>query len=161
MLMPSSRRPNWLTLIGLTLCVAGIAAWAMLRYQARQVVVEAAAIYSTLSLQPNSRVADVGAGDGRYGLDLAHAPAAVAADLLTSLRPGGQLAIIDFGPDRWWSRLFPVQDPPSSRRGHGIRPDLVIAELTAAGFRLEEQIDAWGAGQHCLIFSRPPPATQN
>ena len=43
----------------------------MSRHTARQVVVEAAAIYAALALRPSSRVADVGAGAGRYALELA------------------------------------------------------------------------------------------
>ena len=69
--MAPSRRPNALTVLGFALCIAGIASWAASRYEARQVVVEAAAIYDALALQPHSRVADVGAGDGRYTLELA------------------------------------------------------------------------------------------
>jgi predicted methyltransferase len=188
-----------------------------MRYQARQVVVEAAAIYSALALQPQSRVADVGAGTGRYSLELARTlltdgyvyateidlgklanirtavadeglqnvtalesrdsdtglrpaccdgvflrrvyhhlndPASVASDLFAAVRPGGRLVIVDFEPGGWWSGLFPSGDLPASRRGHGVSPAVVVAELTAAGFVLGEQIDDWGAGNYGLIFSR-------
>ena len=215
--MRSSHRSNGLPLVALALCVAGIASWAVMRYQARQVVVEAAAIYSALTLQPHSRVADVGAGTGRYSLELARTlltdgyvyateidlerlanirtavaaeglqnvtalesrdsdtglrpgccdgvflrrvyhhltdPASVASDLFAAVRPGGRLVIIDFEPGAWWSSLFPAGDLPPSRRGHGISPAVVVAELTAAGFVLGEQIDDWGGGNYGLVFSR-------
>ena len=221
--MRFSRRSNGLTLVGLALCVAGIASWAVMRYQARQVVVEAAAIYTALALQPHSRVADVGAGTGRYSLELARTllpegyvyateidlgklssirtavaseglqnvtalesrdsdtglrptccdgiflrrvyhhltdPAGVASDLFAALRPGGRLVIIDFEPGGWWSGLFPADAPAPSRAGHGISPAVIVAELTAAGFVLGEQIDDWGASNYGLVFSRPPPADE-
>ena len=55
------------------LCVAGLVSWGVSRYQARQAVVEAAEIYTTLRLHSASRVADVGAGTGAHALELARA----------------------------------------------------------------------------------------
>ena len=55
------------------LCVAGLVSWGVSRYQARQAVVEAAEIYTTLQLHSASRVADVGAGTGTHALELARA----------------------------------------------------------------------------------------
>jgi len=54
------------------------------------------------------------------------------------------------------SWLSPVQGVAADRGGHGIRAEVVIAELTAAGFVLEEQIADWGAGSYCLVFARAP-----
>lgn len=62
-------------------------------------------------------------------------PAAMNASILTALRPGGRLVILEFGP------------PPGSesadvrRRGedgqHGITPATLERELKAAGFTIE------------------------
>ena len=82
-------------------------------------------------------------------------PDAVAADLFAVVRPGGRLAIIDFEPNRWLSLVSSVEGAPDGRNGHGVQPDDVIAELTAAGFVLEAHRDDWGAGNYCLVFVRP------
>ena len=81
-------------------------------------------------------------------------PDAVSADLFASVRPGGRLAIIDFEPRGWLSLLSSVEDVPEDRDGHGISPDVVIAELTTAGFTLEARVDDWSAGNYCLVFVR-------
>ena len=66
-----------------------------------------------------------------------------------------RLAIIDFEPSWFLSTFFPVTDVPSNRGGHGVRPDIVIQEVTQAGFALLTRIDDWPRGQYCLIFRRP------
>ena len=76
------------------------------------------------------------------------------ADLFTAARPGARLAIIDFPPSGSLSLIARVDDVPENRGGHGIPPDVVIDELTTAGFTLEEQIEDWGGGNYCLVFRR-------
>ena len=60
--------------------------------------------------------------------------------LSASLKAGGRLAIIDFVP------LPGSQLPdgvPLNRGGHGIPPNVVIEEMSAAGFRHGRTIDKW------------------
>ena len=44
-----------------------------------------------------------------------------------------------------------------SGRGHGMPLSLLVAELTAAGFVVEEKIEQWHRRQYCLIVSKPAP----
>jgi ubiquinone/menaquinone biosynthesis C-methylase UbiE len=58
-------------------------------------------------------------------------PAAMNTSLRRSLKPGGRLAILDFGP------TSKVSAPPGKRGdgdSHGVMPATVIEELKAAGF---------------------------
>ena len=57
-----------------------------------------------------------------------------------SLKSGGRLAIIDFVPEKG-SKL--PDGVPANRGGHGIPPDVVIEEMTAAGFTHVRTIDKW------------------
>lgn len=82
-------------------------------------------------------------------------PAAMAADLLAALRPGGALAVVDF-PPRWWLTLISrPQGVPANRGGHGIRAALVAAELAAAGFQIERDAARWRRDRYCSIFRKP------
>jgi len=82
-------------------------------------------------------------------------PKRVAADLVQALRPGGRLAVIDFLPRDW---LPDVPGVPE-RGGHGVRPEDVIAEAEAVGFRLVERRDGWeGRSEHfCVVFELARP----
>jgi len=82
-------------------------------------------------------------------------PALIGASLLASLKPGGRLAIIDFAPREWLPDV--KEDVPRDRGGHGIAPEIAIAELTAAGFQLASRHDNWPNGDYCLIFRKPGP----
>jgi hypothetical protein len=42
---------------------------------------------------------------------------------------------------------------------HGIPSDLLIGQITAAGFTLERRIDGWSPIDYCLIFRKYGDAT--
>jgi predicted methyltransferase len=65
-------------------------------------------------------------------------PSSMNRSLHAALKPGGRLAIIDFVPDTG-SKL--PSGVPTDRGGHGIRPQQVIEEVTAAGFSRALTID--------------------
>jgi ubiquinone/menaquinone biosynthesis C-methylase UbiE len=72
----------------------------------------------------------------------------------TSLKADGRLAIIDFAPEAG-SEL--PEGVPTNRGGHGIRPELVIDELTKAGFAHVRTIPVWppyGKGGLFLVLFR-------
>jgi SAM-dependent methyltransferase len=81
-------------------------------------------------------------------------PKRVVADLERALRPGGRMAIIDFLPRDWLPNVPGVPD----RGGHGVRPEEVIAEVEAAGFRLVERHDEWEgrSERFCVVFDASP-----
>ncbi len=64
-------RRQWLDAILLLVFLAALASWGFDRYQASQTVAEAGRIAAVLQLGPTSRVADIGAGDGRFTVELA------------------------------------------------------------------------------------------
>jgi ubiquinone/menaquinone biosynthesis C-methylase UbiE len=76
-------------------------------------------------------------------------PAEFDSNLVRSLKPGGRLAIIDF-PAR--SGLDPVEGVPANRGGHGIPQKIAIAELTAAGLRVEKVVNDWPENDYCVLF---------
>ena len=76
-------------------------------------------------------------------------PAEFDAALVRSLKPGEQLAIIDF-PAR--SGLDPVEGVPANRGGHGIPQKILIQELTAAGLQVEKVVSDWPNNDYCVLF---------
>ena len=80
-------------------------------------------------------------------------PEAMRADLLRILKPGGLLAVVDFNPDKSLSR----SNVPKFRKGHGVEPDAIQQELTAAGFSLVDRREKWedGSKDFLLLFQRP------
>lgn len=84
-------------------------------------------------------------------------PADMNASLFDSLKPGGRVAVVDFAPDAGRS------SPPGHRdqgAAHGVMPDTVIRELSAAGFVGLEQV-AWPSPGYFLVVGRRPGAGQD
>jgi SAM-dependent methyltransferase len=80
------------------------------------------------------------------------APEAFDKNLLRTLKASGRLAIVDFAPD---NSLPPVEGVPANRGGHGIPQNIMVDELTAAGFHREKTIDHWSGNDYCVIFTKP------
>ncbi len=70
-------------------------------------------------------------------------PAAIGKSLHAALRPGGRLAVIDLRTPR--SRFLP---------SHGVAPEVVIAQLTSAGFTLDQPVGRWSLIDYCLVFRK-------
>lgn len=84
-------------------------------------------------------------------------PAAIDASIFQSLKPGGELAVIDETPPK--GSIIPP-GVPQNRIGHGILQKVLISELTAAGFRVVKIENAWPAGDayhamYCVLFRKP------
>jgi ubiquinone/menaquinone biosynthesis C-methylase UbiE len=75
-------------------------------------------------------------------------------NLVRSLKPGAQLAVIDFPPSPN-SEL--VEGVPKNRGGHGIPEKLMVEELTSTGLRVEKVIDDWSERDYCVIFVKRSP----
>jgi len=86
------------------------------------------------------------------------APAEMDASMLRSLKPGGELAVIDFPPREWLTATAPVKDVPKNRGVHGIPQKILVEELTAAGFTLERTFNDWPEDGYCVLFRKPPAA---
>jgi cyclopropane fatty-acyl-phospholipid synthase-like methyltransferase len=82
------------------------------------------------------------------------APSEMESSLLRALKPGGQLAVIDFPPRKSLSESDPVRDVPANRGGHGIPQRILIDELTRAGFRVKKTPNDWPDDGYCVIFRR-------
>jgi predicted methyltransferase len=81
-------------------------------------------------------------------------PVETNASLYHALPPGGRLAVVDFPPGWFLSTFFRVKGVPANRGGHGVPPDVVIAELEMAGFSLARRIDKWDGRLYCLVFQK-------
>ena len=83
------------------------------------------------------------------------APVEMDASLLQSLKPGGELAVIDFPPRKGLTESDPVKGIPRNRGGHGIPEKILIQELTTAGFKVDKVFDDWPEDDYCVVFRKP------
>lgn len=84
-------------------------------------------------------------------------PNDILKSMAAALRPGGYLAVIDFPPR---PNTEVPQGVPANRGGHGVPLDVVVSEVTAAGFTSISVDKAWGTGPtqsplFLLIFRKP------
>jgi len=86
-------------------------------------------------------------------------PADTDRSLFQALRPGGQLAVLDFRPSILMWPWTPRGLPPN-REGHGISPVTVEEELKRAGFEYLSMDDPWPGSSllasYCLLFAKAP-----
>ena len=79
-----------------------------------------------------------------------------------ALRPGGKLFVFDFWPS-WWLAIFKVKGVPPTHHGHGVEPEIVMQEATAAGFTKIDEVDnspsSWILHTYRLEFQKPAKAT--
>jgi len=81
-------------------------------------------------------------------------PAAMNSSLAEALRPGGRLAVIDFSPSRWRFWLRRPDGVSEDRGGHGVPPEILVREMTAAGLELEKRLDDWPGRNYCAVFRK-------
>lgn len=81
-------------------------------------------------------------------------PQEMDASLLRSLKPGGELAVIDFPPRKWLTESDPVPGVPANRGGHGIPQKILIEEMKAAGFTVDKIMNDWPADDYCVLFRK-------
>ena len=72
---------------------------------------------------------------------------------------GDVIVIIDF-PPAFWLSLWTPEGVAEDRGGHGIRPELLVRELEAAGFERTETIEKWPSSNfvtktYAVAFQRP------
>ena len=77
------------------------------------------------------------------------------ASLFQSLKPGGLLAVIDFPPGKGPGNPEPVKGVPKNRGGHGMPKQLLIDELSAAGFQALTTPVEWEGEDYCVVFQKP------
>ena len=76
------------------------------------------------------------------------------ASLFQSLKPGGLLAVIDFQPGEGPGDSKLPKGVPKNRGGHGMPKQLLIDELTAAGFQVVAAPSDWTAPDYCVVFKK-------
>jgi predicted methyltransferase len=78
-------------------------------------------------------------------------PADLTRSVAASLKPGGRLLVVDFPPRP--NTEVPA-GVPANRRGHGVPPEVIVEELTAAGLTHVRTDAQWStASQPASLFS--------
>ncbi|HET9369904.1 MAG TPA: methyltransferase domain-containing protein [Vicinamibacterales bacterium] len=77
-----------------------------------------------------------------------------ADELRRAVRPGGRLVVIDFAPGGLWFHGDAPADATARRPGHGVAPDVAVAELAGAGFVLDRLIQPWVRPMWLALFVR-------
>lgn len=85
-------------------------------------------------------------------------PADIIRGLAAALKPGGRLAVIDFPPRPATEVPAGV---PANRGGHGVPPEVVVGEVTAAGLTHVRTTPEWSAVSQpaslfLVLFRKPP-----
>jgi ubiquinone/menaquinone biosynthesis C-methylase UbiE len=96
-----------------------------------------------------------GSCNGIFMRDVYHhfaQPPAMNASLYRSLKPGGRVAVIDFPPRSGQTALAGSRDNGAD---HGILPEDVIRELSAAGFVDVHQVPWSSPGYFAVVGRRP------
>jgi len=81
-------------------------------------------------------------------------PEPMAASFYRALKPGGALLILEGDPQPGRRNAPGV---PENRAGMGIDPQIVIDELTAAGFEFDRRVRDWVGSDYALLFRKPQP----
>jgi ubiquinone/menaquinone biosynthesis C-methylase UbiE len=76
-------------------------------------------------------------------------PQATLADIHRALKPDGLLLLIDFRP-AWRLAPWTPDDQPEGHSGHGVTPERIARETSAAGFSQVAVDDDW-PGWHLLL----------
>jgi hypothetical protein len=58
-------------------------------------------------------------------------------------------------PRSWLTLLAPVKGVPANRGGHGIPMNVLVQEMTSAGFEVKDRISRWFLDVYCVVFRRP------
>ena len=76
------------------------------------------------------------------------------ASIFLSLKPDGLLAVIDFQPGEGPGDLKPPKGVPKNRGGHGMPEQLLVDELSAAGFQALTIPTYWHGEDYCVVFRK-------
>jgi SAM-dependent methyltransferase len=81
-------------------------------------------------------------------------PRAFLDAVARALRPGGRVVVIDFEPGALWFHGGRPDDAAPRRPGHGVSRTAAIAEVEAAGFRVETSEPRWSRPMWLTLFRR-------
>ena len=109
----------------------------------------------------NSTNLPEGCCDAIFVRDVYHhltSPDEIIQSIVTALKPGGRFGVIDFEPR---GGMRPVEGVPANREEHGIRPDLIVEEVRAAGMTPTQPSADWAARARgntrmfVVVFTKP------
>ncbi len=102
-----------------------------------------------------------GCCDAIFMRDVYHhltSPDEINQSIVAALKPGGRFAVIDFEPR---DGMRPVEGVPANRGGHGVRPAVIIEEVSAAGMTVTQPSTDWAARRRgnarmfVVVFTKP------